>query len=71
MDPDAALDELVTLARLAIAVANDADLADSSGTLPIEPADALRAAELIAALDYWLVGGGFWPQRWAGAPRTP
>jgi hypothetical protein len=53
MDPDACLDELLTLAREAL-----------SGTRRQPAEDSERMAELALALDEWVQRGGFLPRRW-------
>jgi hypothetical protein len=62
MDPDAALEELLHLTGPLL------DLGDT------EPAPASvtasRIAELVDALDGWLLAGGYLPRRWAGRSRS-
>ena len=61
MDPEAALNELLDLI---------APLLDPSDTSPApEPATISRIAELVDALDGWLLIGGHLPRRWAGRER--
>ncbi len=68
MDPNANLDEQILLAarlqqlgevqgRRSLTEAEEVELWDSSQ----------RLAELVEALDHWLTGGGFLPQRWTDA----
>ena len=61
MDPDAALDELLTLVDQVIRLSDHA--------VPSLEADVRRIAELVDALDGWLVVGGFVPRRWAAGLR--
>jgi hypothetical protein len=62
MDPDAALDELLDLTG---------PILDISDTDPVpEPATVSRIAELVDALDGWLLTGGLLPRRWAGGARS-
>ena len=51
MDPNANLEEQL---RIAARIANGEELST----------DAERLADLVEALDGWLKGGGFLPQRW-------
>ena len=60
MDPDAVLDELLNLTG---------PLLDPSETGP-ESMTVSRIAELIDALDGWLLTGGYLPRRWAGRARS-
>jgi hypothetical protein len=61
MDPDAALDELLGLIG---------PLLDTSDSDPApRPVTVSRIAELIDALDGWLLTGGYPPRRWAGRAR--
>jgi len=53
MDPNVNLDEMIDLATEHV----DADEIDQD--------DARRLAELVLALDGWLVCQGFLPKRWA------
>ncbi len=57
MDPDANLTELrETAARI---------LADAGSTTHYQPyTDSERLAELVQALDTWIVSGGFLPADW-------
>jgi hypothetical protein len=57
MDPNANLAEMLELAASIIAAGNE----DAA----IDPSDAARLADLVEALDRWIVGGGFLPKRWA------
>ena len=61
MDPDAALDELLDLTGPLLDI-------DHTGPAP-EPATLSRIAELVDALDGWLLIGGHLPRRWAGRAR--
>lgn len=54
MDPNANLEELRRLAYAAVELSEDAD--------------AVRLAELVLALDSWLLKGGAFPKAWT-APR--
>ena len=66
MDPDAALEELLCLVGLAAAPA-DGEIGEL-----IDGDEVVRVAELVEALDSWLTGGGFLPQRWKpGSRRRP
>jgi hypothetical protein len=58
MDPDAALEELLGLTGPLL------NLGDTEPGLM--PATAGRIAELVDALDGWLLAGGYLPRRWAG-----
>jgi hypothetical protein len=58
MDPDANLKELISLAQ---AMLRTADRDES----PIDPDDAVRLAELVLALDGWLLNRGALPAVWA------
>ena len=60
MDPDPTLDELLDLIG---------PLLDPGHADP-EPAPVSRIAELVDALDGWLLTGGFPPRRWAGRARS-
>jgi hypothetical protein len=57
MDPDANLAEQLDLAR------RIQRILDTSAYAPV-PAQAARFAELVLALDEWIVRGGFLPRRW-------
>lgn len=59
MDPDANLKEQLDLARRIIRI-----LDDSAYAFAPVPAQAARLAELVLALDEWIVRGGFLPSRW-------
>lgn len=64
MDPDANLKEQITIAR---------HLLDRNPTAPINVDTSLvweadRLAELVCALDDWITGGGFLPERWQRGP---
>jgi hypothetical protein len=61
MDPDAALDELLELVDQVLQLS---DL----GVCPPD-IDVPRVAELVDALDGWLMVGGILPRRWAAARR--
>ena len=61
IDPDAALDELLDLTDQTI------QLTDHGVRPPDE--DVARLAELVDALDSWLMTGGFMPRRWAAVAR--
>lgn len=67
MDPNATLDELLALTR---SLLNTPD-ADGVAESRLDPADAIRAAELVEALDGWLMMGGYLPRRWQPADRPP
>lgn len=56
MDPDANLDEMLTLAAQINAAA---DLGD-----PTNSEDYQRLAELVDAMHTWIVNGGHLPARW-------
>jgi hypothetical protein len=58
MDPNANLTEQLNLAR---AMVKSYDAPDGNG---IDQDDSNRLAELVIALDQWLVKGGFKPTRW-------
>lgn len=57
MDPDAALAELLDIAR-----AHQAELDDESRN---QHADTGQMADLVVDLHDWLAGGGFLPAAWA------
>lgn len=63
MDPDAALDELLALTDALL------DLAEFTVWPLLEPTEIARVAELVHALDGWLMIGGFLPRRWAASRR--
>lgn len=56
MDPHVVL---AAQLRLAARILERADAGE-----PVDPNDAERLAELVQALDGWLVKGGFLPPRW-------
>jgi len=58
MDPNAALEEMLYLARYVVRAA------DTTGQDP-DPAAAVRLAELVLALDEYLARYGVMPGRWA------
>jgi hypothetical protein len=58
MDPNAALHELRLLTNRRLRRDEDSDQTNPDH-------DALRIAELVAALDGWLSSGGFLPDRWS------
>lgn len=64
MDPDAALDELLALTDAPL------DLAEFTVWPLLDLTEIARVAELVHALDGWLLVGGFLPRRWA-AGRKP
>jgi len=69
MDPNANIEEQLRI------TAELQTLANSPGPLTPEQADhvaqrVFRLAELIEALDFWLTGGGFLPERWR-QPNVP
>ncbi len=66
MDPNAKLAELLGLAWAAIDRADRGDFDRAGMTEP--EAEALRMAELVNALDGWMVRGGFKPARWDQVP---
>lgn len=55
MDPNCNLDEMLQLAKTI----------SSDGWVP-DPQQAERLAELVVALDGWIMKGGFRPTRWSG-----
>jgi hypothetical protein len=62
VDPDTALDELLALAaRL--------DATEDITCATIDPAGVARLAELVQALDGWIMAGGYLPSRWAAGLR--
>ena len=64
MDPNANLEEQLRLARQFI------ERADRGRAERFHSGDTLRLAELVQALDEWIVKGGFLPARWQRpAPR--
>ncbi len=62
MDPDAALEELLALTGPLL------NLGDTEPGLT--PPTVSRIAELVDALDGWLLAGGYLPRRWAGRSRS-
>jgi hypothetical protein len=58
MDPDAALDELLALTEPEL---NQPETHDRSA---VDADQSRRIAELVHALDSWLIVGGFLPLRW-------
>lgn len=58
MDPTANLAEQLAIAQGVI------DIADRRDTNDINGRDALRLAELVLALNEWIVKGGFLPEQW-------
>jgi len=72
MDPEANLAEQLSLAAEIIEIIDERS--DDNGVLSDEDKDevvdnAERLAELVQALDGWLLRGGFLPKRWAGTRR--
>jgi hypothetical protein len=63
MDPNANLNEQLELAER-IAARRGIESDDDA-------ADAARLAELVLALDDWIVQGGFLPGRWPRIPKLP
>jgi len=59
MDPNATLDEILSLS------ANILFKLDNNQ--PIDVDDAERLSELTIALNNWIVGGGFLPDKWEEA----
>jgi len=57
MDPDANLEEQLRIVKRIL----EADGCDAD--------DIVRLAELVDALDGWIVKGGFLPRRWADAQK--
>jgi hypothetical protein len=55
MDPNATLEELLALVEQHF---------ETDGE-PLDEHDVARMAELVSALDGWIVNGGFLPQRWS------
>ncbi len=55
MDPDACLAEIRSLTAKILA---------DGGNHRVDSFRAQRLAELVDALDAWIVGGGFMPKRW-------
>lgn len=62
MDPEATLDELLELTTPLLNQGSPAE-----GTL--HRLNAARIAELVHALDGWLMIGGYLPRRWAAGRR--
>lgn len=62
MDPNANLDETLELVRSIKRTVDNAD--PDTGHCVIDPIDADRLAELVDALDGWIVAGGVLPARW-------
>lgn len=58
MDPNALLEELLTLAQV---IRSDYEETDGNG---VNQDDANELAEKIDQLDTWLCAGGFMPKRW-------
>ncbi len=63
MDPNRNLDEQLALAKQIQQYADEHPTERISG-------DTLKLAELVEALDHWITGGGFLPDRW-NRPGTP
>ncbi len=57
MDPDANLEEQLRITKRVL----DADGCDAD--------DIIRLAELVDALDGWIVKGGFLPKRWTNGQK--
>lgn len=66
MDPDANLKELLERANEITRCWDDcnADGALTYDQLTFVAGEAERVAELVKALDGWIKGGGFLPERW-------
>jgi hypothetical protein len=64
MDPNANLDEQLSLAESMIQAYNDPN---SNG---IDQDDANRLAEFVQALHSWISSGGFLPKQWEGDADT-
>lgn len=58
MDPNANLDEQLTLA------AEIADMCERNDRPIGLDVKAARLADLVEAMDFWITGGGFLPARW-------
>lgn len=65
MDPDR---NLLTQLQLAKNILHKDKIVDDAISLEIAD-DAVALAELVLALDSWLTGGGFTPDRWAQAAK--
>ncbi len=67
MDPNANLEELLSLAHQVIEAQDDDDGEQDDHTFPdgLDRSDLYRFAELVEALDGWITRGGFKPTRWA------
>lgn len=56
MDPNANIEEQLNLASALLEIVEDGQEFDED--------DVQRLADLVHALDTWLTGGGFLPERW-------
>jgi len=61
MDPNACLTELLRLSEQIQEVIDEDEPIDSGAAI----ADLDRVTELVMALDGWITGGGFLPERWS------
>lgn len=79
MDPTANLKEQIEIARR-MQTRDDAQINEPEKPVEQEALDreiyegeqvldGLRLAELVLALDGWIRGGGFLPDRWRGTPK--
>ena len=66
MDPNANLDELLSLAEQVSEAWDEEDGEQDDTSFPkgLDRSDLYRFAELVQALDGWLKKGGFKPDRW-------
>jgi hypothetical protein len=68
MDPNAKLDQQLELAKRIIRIVDGAP-DGGTGQMPVVNIEALisaaeELAERVEALDHWITGGGFLPERW-------
>lgn len=72
MDPNANLNELLSLAEQIADAQDEDDGEQDDSTFPdgFDRSDLYRFAELVQALDEWLTKGGFKPDRWTNKKES-
>lgn len=72
MDPNANLNELLSLAEQITNAQDEDDGEQDDFTFPegLDRADLYRFAELVQALDGWITHGGFKPDRWTNKKQV-